>query len=150
MPSPPSPARSCWRWSAPPPARSAPSSGRPSWSPSSPRRRPDGVSATVLDVAVLERRFGSPEAVLVARVAAGDNGALASLYDQFSSLVHGIAFRVTCDRGLAEEVVQDVFVNLWERPGSFDPDRGSGRTWLATLAHRRAGDRGAVSEGVPP
>jgi RNA polymerase sigma factor (sigma-70 family) len=99
------------------------------------------VSATVLDVAVLERRFGSHEAVLVARIAAGDDGALASLYDRFASLVHGIAFRVTCDRGLAEEVVQDVFVNLWERPGSFDPDRGSVRTWLATLAHRRAVDR---------
>jgi RNA polymerase sigma factor (sigma-70 family) len=104
------------------------------------------VSATVLDVAVLERRFGSHEAVLVARIAAGDDGALASLYDQFASLVHGIAFRVTCDRGLAEEVVQDVFVNLWERPGSFDPDRGSVRTWLATLAHRRAVDRVRSSE----
>jgi RNA polymerase sigma factor (sigma-70 family) len=104
------------------------------------------VSATVLDVAVLERRFGSHEAVLVARIAAGDDGALASLYDRFASLVHGIAFRVTCDRGLAEEVVQDVFVNLWERPGSFDPDRGSVRTWLATLAHRRAVDRVRSSE----
>ena len=53
---------------------------------------------------------------------------------------------MTCDRGLAEEVVQDVFVNLWERPGSFDPDRGSVRTWLATLAHRRAVDRVRSSE----
>jgi RNA polymerase sigma-70 factor (ECF subfamily) len=97
-------------------------------------------------MAAMERRIGSREAVLVARIAAGDDGALASLYDQFSSLVHGIAFRVTCDRGLAEEVVQDVFVCLWERPGSFDPDRGSVRTWLATLAHRRAVDRVRSSE----
>ncbi len=104
------------------------------------------MSATVLDVAVLERRFGSQEAVLVARIAAGDDGALASLYDRFASLVHGIALRVTCDRGLAEEVVQDVFVNLWERPGTFDPDRGSVRAWLATLAHRRAVDRVRSSE----
>jgi RNA polymerase sigma-70 factor (ECF subfamily) len=104
------------------------------------------VSATVLDVAVLERRFGSPEALLVARIAAGDDSALASLYDRFASLVHGIAFRVTCERGLAEEVVQDVFTALWERPGAFDPDRGSVRTWLATLAHRRAVDRVRASE----
>jgi len=104
------------------------------------------VSATVLDVAVLERRFGSPEALLVARIAAGDDGALASLYDRFASLVHGIAFRVTCERGLAEEVVQDVFTALWERPGAFDPERGSVRTWLATLAHRRAVDRVRASE----
>jgi RNA polymerase sigma-70 factor (ECF subfamily) len=104
------------------------------------------VSTTVLDVAVLERRFGSPEALLVARVAAGDDSALASLYDRFASLVHGIAFRVTCERGLAEEVVQDVFTALWERPGAFDPERGSVRTWLATLAHRRAVDRVRASE----
>jgi RNA polymerase sigma factor (sigma-70 family) len=104
------------------------------------------VSATVIDVAVLERRFGSPEALLVARVAAGDDSALASLYDRFASLVHGIAFRVTCERGLAEEVVQDVFTALWERPGAFDPERGSVRTWLATLAHRRAVDRVRASE----
>jgi RNA polymerase sigma-70 factor (ECF subfamily) len=104
------------------------------------------VSATVLDVAVLERRFGSPEALLVARVAAGDDSALASLYDRFASLVHGIAVRVTCERGLAEEVVQDVFTALWERPAAFDPDRGSVRTWLATLAHRRAVDRVRASE----
>jgi RNA polymerase sigma-70 factor (ECF subfamily) len=104
------------------------------------------VSATVLDVAVLERRFGSPEALLVARIAAGDDGALASLYDRFAALVHGIAFRVTCERGLAEEVVQDVFTALWERPGAFDPERGSVRTWLATLAHRRAVDRVRASE----
>jgi RNA polymerase sigma-70 factor (ECF subfamily) len=97
-------------------------------------------------MAPIERRFGSREAVLVARIAAGDDGALASLYDQFASLVHGIAFRVTCDRGLAEEVVQDVFVSLWQRPASFDPDRGSVRTWLATLAHRRAVDRVRSSE----
>jgi len=104
------------------------------------------VSTTVLDVAVLERRFGSSEAVLVARVAAGDDSALASLYDRFASLVHGIAFRVTCERGLAEEVVQDVFTALWQRPGAFDPERGSVRTWLATLAHRRAVDRVRASE----
>ena len=104
------------------------------------------MSTTVLDVAVLERRFGSSEAVLVARVAAGDDSALASLYDRFASLVHGIAFRVTCERGLAEEVVQDVFTALWQRPGAFDPERGSVRTWLATLAHRRAVDRVRASE----
>jgi RNA polymerase sigma factor (sigma-70 family) len=92
-------------------------------------------------MAALERRFGSRDGLLVARVAAGDESALAALYDRFGALVHGIALRVTCERGLAEEVTQDVFVSLWQRPEAVDPTRGSVRTWLATVAHRRAVDR---------
>jgi RNA polymerase sigma factor (sigma-70 family) len=97
-------------------------------------------------MAPLERRYGSSEGVLVARVAAGDEDALAALYDRFSSIVYGIALRVTCERSLAEEVVQDVFVSLWHRPESVNPGRGSVRAWLATVAHRRAVDRVRSSE----
>jgi RNA polymerase sigma-70 factor (ECF subfamily) len=71
---------------------------------------------------------------------AGDEGALNEIYDQFSSFVYGLALRVIGDARAAEDVSQDVFVTVWERPGSFDPDRGSLRTWLGTLAHRRAVD----------
>jgi len=48
--------------------------------------------------------------------------------------------RVIGDARAAEDVSQDVFVTFWERPDAFDPDRGSLRTWLGTLAHRRAVD----------
>lgn len=74
------------------------------------------------------------------RLAAGDDGALGDAYDLCSSLVYGLALRVTRSREAAEEVTQDVFVHLWEHPYAFDPGRGSLRTWLATLAHRRAVD----------
>jgi RNA polymerase sigma factor (sigma-70 family) len=74
------------------------------------------------------------------RLIAGEEGALNEIYDQFSSFVYGLALRVIGDARAAEDVSQDVFVMVWERPDAFDPDRGSLRTWLGTLAHRRAVD----------
>jgi RNA polymerase sigma factor (sigma-70 family) len=74
------------------------------------------------------------------RLIAGDESAVADLYDQFSSFVFGLARRVTGDRTAAEDVTQDVFVACWERPEAFDPDRGRLRTFLGTLAHRRSVD----------
>jgi len=75
-----------------------------------------------------------------ARLVAGDEAALGEVYDQFSSFVHGLALRVIGDDRAAEDVTQDVFVSVWEKPAAFEPSRGSLRTWLATLAHRRAVD----------
>lgn len=74
------------------------------------------------------------------RLVAGDQAALGECYDQFSSFVFGLARRVIGDRRAAEDVTQDVFLHLWERAEAFDPARGGLRTWLATLAHRRAVD----------
>jgi RNA polymerase sigma factor (sigma-70 family) len=75
-----------------------------------------------------------------ARLVARDPGALAETYDQFGSFVFGLASRVIRDRRAAEDVTQDVFLSLWERPEAFDPDRGHLRTFLGTVAHRRAID----------
>jgi RNA polymerase sigma factor (sigma-70 family) len=74
------------------------------------------------------------------RVVAGDGTALAEVYEQYASFVYGLATRVIGDRRAAEDVSQEVFVAFWERPAAFDPARGSLRTWLGTLAHRRAVD----------
>ena len=75
-----------------------------------------------------------------ARLVAGDECALGECYDQYASFVFGLALRVIRDRRSAEDVTQDVFLHLWERAESFEPDRGGLRTWLGTLAHRRAVD----------
>jgi RNA polymerase sigma-70 factor (ECF subfamily) len=80
------------------------------------------------------------EAAVRDRVVAGDDAALREVYDQYSSFVYGIAVRVIGDPRAAEDVSQDVFVSFWERPDAFDPGRGSLRTWLGTLTHRRAVD----------
>jgi RNA polymerase sigma factor (sigma-70 family) len=74
------------------------------------------------------------------RLIAGEESALAECYDQYSSFVYRLALRVAGDRRAAEDVTQEVFAGLWESPVVFDPTRGSLRTWLGTLAHRRAVD----------
>lgn len=77
---------------------------------------------------------------LLARVARGDEGALAELYDRFARVAYGLAVRVLRDPALAEDAVQDAFLAVWRTAVSFDPRRGSASTWLLTLVHRRAVD----------
>ena len=69
------------------------------------------------------------------RLLAGEHPAFADLYDQFASVVFGVAMRVTCNRQAAEDVSQALFLEVWEHPEAFDPSKGSWRSWLATLAH---------------
>jgi RNA polymerase sigma-70 factor (ECF subfamily) len=78
--------------------------------------------------------------VLLARVRAGDEYALAAVYDLHAGLVFGLARRVTRDEQLAAEITQDVFAYLWELPGRVDLSRGSLRSYLAVVTHRRAVD----------
>jgi RNA polymerase sigma factor (sigma-70 family) len=81
------------------------------------------------------------ESRLVARVTAGDERALGELYDRYGGYVHGLARRVTGSPAIAADVTQEVFVHLWQRPDTFDPDRGTVRAWIGVIAHRRAVDR---------
>jgi RNA polymerase sigma-70 factor (ECF subfamily) len=74
------------------------------------------------------------------RLTAGDETGLADIYDQYASFVFGLAKRVIGDPRAAEDVSQEVFLHLWEHPEAFDPERGSMRTWLGTLTHRRSVD----------
>ncbi|WP_254600826.1 sigma-70 family RNA polymerase sigma factor [Caulobacter sp. S45] len=82
------------------------------------------------------------------QVAAGDEAALQRLYDQTSAKLFGICLRILGDRSEAEDVLQDVYVTLWRRAGSFDPERGvSPVTWLAALTRNRAIDRLRAGKG---
>ncbi len=82
-----------------------------------------------------------PDAELVSAVTRGDTAALSVLYDRHASVVFRVAFRRLGDRQLAEEVVQDVWLTLWDRGGMFDPGQGSLPVWLCTIARNRATDR---------
>jgi RNA polymerase sigma factor (sigma-70 family) len=81
------------------------------------------------------------ESRLVARVRAGDDRALGELYDRYGAYVHGLARRVTGSQAIAADVTQEVFVHLWQRSDTFDPERGTVRSWVGVIAHRRAVDR---------
>jgi len=70
----------------------------------------------------------------------GDQSALAELYDRYSSVVYSVALRVLGDTGAAEDVLQEVFLQLWRNPGAFDAARGSLGSWLAVITRNRAID----------
>jgi RNA polymerase sigma-70 factor (ECF subfamily) len=84
--------------------------------------------------------------MLLARIRAGDQRALGMIYDQHAALVYGLARRVTRDEMLAQDVTQEVFTYLWEMPDRVDLARGSLRSYLAVVAHRRAVDEVRRSE----
>ena len=78
---------------------------------------------------------------LLQRVADGDRSAFAELYDTLSARVFGLILRVLVDRSQSEEVLQEVFLEIWQSAARFTPNRGQGRSWVLTIAHRRAVDR---------
>lgn len=98
------------------------------------------VAATAVLLPSRTLRDVSTDAVLLARVQAGDERALSALFDEHGGMVHGVARRVTGDEQLARDVTQDVFVYLWERPDRVDLERGSVRSFLGIVTHRRAVD----------
>ena len=94
---------------------------------------PGGYHASV-------RRMEGSDALLAARLAAGDDRALADAFDQLAPSVYGGALRVLGNGSAAQDVVQDVFVELWSHPDRYDPAAGSLRTYLMVVARHRAVD----------
>jgi RNA polymerase sigma-70 factor, ECF subfamily len=82
-----------------------------------------------------------PLRLLIQLVGRGDQSAFGELYDAVMPLVHGVVLKVVRDPSQTEEVVQEVFVELWRIAPRFDAGRGSVTSWVATIAHRRAVDR---------
>jgi RNA polymerase sigma-70 factor, ECF subfamily len=83
---------------------------------------------------------GGSDALLAARLAAGDDHALAEVFDGLAPVVYGAALRVLGEDSAAQDVTQDVFVELWTRPDRYDPAAGALRTYLIVLARHRAVD----------
>jgi RNA polymerase sigma factor (sigma-70 family) len=77
---------------------------------------------------------------LIALIARGDRDAFAELYDRYGKTAYGLAYRVTRDSGLAEEVVQEAFLTIWRQAARFDARRAKPSTWLLSITHHKAVD----------
>ncbi|MEQ8412452.1 MAG: sigma-70 family RNA polymerase sigma factor [Erythrobacter sp.] len=103
------------------------------------KRNPSGDAADIRpDDAVIARE--KLRAAMV-RLAEGDSAALEEIYASTRVKLYGICLRILGDRKEAEDALQDVYVNLWQRADRYDPDRASPISWLATFARNRAVDR---------
>ena len=94
-----------------------------------------------IDYTSANRTNAADDMRLVARVRAGDQQAVSELYGRYSKLVYSVALRILQDTGAAEDLLQDVFLQLWRKPDAFDSSRGSLAAWLAVIARHRAIDR---------
>ena len=81
------------------------------------------------------------DAEIIARIYSGDEGAMALLYDRYSPVVYAVALRVLSDSSAAEDILQDVFMQLWRNPQAFNASRGSLPAWLAVIARNRSIDQ---------
>ncbi len=84
---------------------------------------------------------GSEDSDLLARIAAGETYALEQLFDRYSGLLTALARRVLHDPSDAEEIVQEVFLQVWNQAGRYDRSRSSVSTWLVLITRSRAIDR---------
>lgn len=87
----------------------------------------------------------APDAVvdlgdLLTRISHGDEAAFGALFDALGAAVYGLARRVIRDPARAEEISQEVFMQVWQTAARFDASRGNAKSWVLTLAHRRAVD----------
>ncbi len=121
------------------------------WAPSPPVtiQFPDLASFGAPARATMKRmssRITSPDTAASARTAIeraahGDESAFAEFYDEVSAVVFGTTLKVLRNQAIAEEVTQDVFLELWKQAPRYDRSKGSPKAWAATVAHRRAVDR---------
>jgi RNA polymerase sigma-70 factor (ECF subfamily) len=89
---------------------------------------------------ISDRLADASDTLLVLAIARFDQDALAAAYRRHAGAVFGLAKRLLVEPALAEEIVQDVFLRLWNDPSRFDPERGTLRSYLLTQTHGRAVD----------
>jgi RNA polymerase sigma-70 factor, ECF subfamily len=85
-------------------------------------------------------RDSGNDRLLLERVEARDQGAMAEIFDTYSRMAYSVALRVLKDPAQAEDVMQDVFFQVWQNPRAFAPERGSLGAWLAVVVRNRSID----------
>ena len=88
--------------------------------------------------------------VLLQLLHVGNESALGALYDRYGKQAYSLAFRMLGDVHAAEDAVQEAFINIWRRAGSFSSTRGTARTWIMAVVHHRTIDIGRKRRGIAP
>jgi len=91
-------------------------------------------------ISPMDERGASPDAALVRMLLQNDVSAFEKIYDKYSRIVYSLVLRIVQQSGPSEEVVQDVFLQLWRNSAQYDATRGPFAPWLLTLARNRALD----------
>lgn len=94
----------------------------------------------LIDLSRAASNMVSPDAMLVSAIRSGDEQAMAQLYERYSGIVYSVALRILGDTGAAEDILQEVFMQLWRSPDMFEATRGSLPGWLAVVTRNRAID----------
>jgi RNA polymerase sigma-70 factor, ECF subfamily len=94
----------------------------------------------LIDLSRAASNMVSPDAMLVSAIRSGDEQAMAQLYERYSGIVYSVALRILGDTGAAEDILQEVFMQLWRSPDVFEATRGSLPGWLAVVTRNRAID----------
>ncbi len=81
------------------------------------------------------------DAVLLASIAQGDENALIACYDRYNRVLFGLIVRILYNRAESEDVLQEVFVQVWQQAKNYDEERGKAFSWLATMTHSKTIDR---------
>src|SRR5271156_6162167 len=86
------------------------------------------------------RTDSAKDAALLSSIQSGDQDAMARFFERYSSMVYSVALRVLKDSGEAEDVVQEIFIQVWKNPSAFVSGKGSLGGWLVVVARNRAID----------
>lgn len=95
-----------------------------------------------------KRREELDDAQLLQEMVSGDQACLSIFYDRYAGSAFGLAWKICNNRAIAEDVVQEAFMAVWQRPTSFDPNRGSAGSFLLAIVHHKAVDAIRREESV--
>ena len=88
--------------------------------------------------------------ILLQLLRLGNESALSALYDRYGKMAYSLAYRILGDVHAAEDAVQEAYINIWRRAGSFSANRGTARTWIMAVVHHRSIDIGRRRRGLTP
>lgn len=101
-------------------------------------RRAYSLGDAITQTGEQRAQLKASDAMLVARIVQRDESALAALYDRYAGMLSSVLNRILRDTQAAEEILQDIFYQLWRTASKFDPERGSLPGWLLVIARNRA------------